>query len=102
MGLAYDANKALKIPNSKQEMLEKAKQLAIENECLSDYDEGRVTDVCPSKKYVVEQLEADAKAPRKHCLNIPKPQAEFLTYLIKKYGEDYKVRNFLRIKQLLF
>ncbi|KAL0132002.1 hypothetical protein PUN28_000047 [Cardiocondyla obscurior] len=92
MGLAYDANQAVQIPNVKQEMLEKAKKILMESEDQSD-NENVKTGATASKSYVANKLEAEAKAPRKRLLKLPKSQAEFLTYLIKQYGDDYKAMS---------
>jgi len=91
MGLAYDANEAVRIPNVKHEMLEEAKMKVAGNENPSDHEDKKM-DVTPAKSYVAEKLEAEAKTPRERLLKLPKGQAQFLTYLIKKYGEDYEVR----------
>lgn len=90
MGLAYDASEVIKIPNVKQEMLKDVKRILVD-ESLSDQEDESM-DVTPAKNYVAETLEAEAKAPRERLLNLPKGQAQFLSYLIKKYGEDYKVK----------
>jgi len=90
MGLAYDANEAVQIPNVKHEMLEEAKMKVAGNENPSEDEEMDV--MIPAKSYVAEKLEAEAKTPRERLLKLPKGQAQFLTYLIKKYGEDYEVR----------
>ncbi|EFN88369.1 nucleolar protein 16 [Harpegnathos saltator] len=92
MGLAYDANEAIQIPNVKQEMLENAKRKVVADENMSD-EEDEAMDVIPAKNYVAEALEAEAKAPRQRLLNLPKGQAQFLTYLIQKYDEDYKAMS---------
>lgn len=92
MGLAYDANEAVEIPNVKREKLEEARRLGREDESLSDHE---AEDVAPIKSHVMEKLEAEAKAPRERLFKLPKGQAQFLTYLIKRYGEDYKVRDTL-------
>lgn len=85
MGLSYDPNKTIKIPNSKKEF--KASLLSNEN----DWNETIIEDH-PSKEklYVAEALEADAKAPRERRFQLPKSQVEWITYLMKKYGKDYK------------
>ncbi|XP_050449813.1 nucleolar protein 16 [Cataglyphis hispanica] len=91
MGLAYDANEALQIPNIKHEMLEKAKRIVRDDdESLSDHE---AEDVTPIKKHVMENLEAEMKAPRERRFSLPKGEAQFLTYLIKKYGEDYEAMS---------
>lgn len=91
MGLAYDANEAVQIPNVKHEMVEEAKRKITGNEDPSDH-ENEEMNVTAAKSHVAEKLEAEAKAPRKRLLKLPKGQAHFLTYLLNKYGEDYEVR----------
>ncbi|XP_012220424.1 nucleolar protein 16 [Linepithema humile] len=87
MGLSYDPNKKTQLLNVKHEMLKAAERKITENDNSSDEDE---MDATPSKNYVAEKLEAEAKAPKHRRLKLPKGQAQFLTYLLKKYGEDYK------------
>ncbi|KYM99575.1 Nucleolar protein 16, partial [Cyphomyrmex costatus] len=90
MGLAYDANKAVQIPNVKRQMLKDAKRIVTGNEDLSDHENEEVT---ARKSYVMEKLEVEAKAPRERLFKLPNGQAQFLTYLIKKYGEDYEAMS---------
>lgn len=92
MGLAYNANETIEIPNVKREKLEEVGRIVREDESLSDHE---AEDVAPIKSHVMENLEAEAKAPRERLFKLPKGQAQFLTYLIKKYGEDYEVRHFV-------
>ncbi|KAM0730644.1 Nucleolar protein 16 [Formica fusca] len=90
MGLAYDANEAVQIPNVKREMLEEAKRIVREDDSSSDHE---AEDAIPIKSHVMENLEAETKAPRERRFSLPKGEAQFLTYLIKKYGEDYKAMS---------
>lgn len=94
MGLAYDANEAVRIPNVKHEMLKEAKRKVAKNED-SDHEDEEM-NVTAAKSYVTEELETEAKAPRERLFKLPKGQVEFLAYLIKEYGEDYKVRIFCK------
>lgn len=91
MGLGYNANEVLKISNVKHEMLEDASRKVAGNEDSSDC-ESEEMNVTAAKNHVAEKLEAEAKAPRERLFQLPKGHTQFLTYLIKKYGEDYKVR----------
>lgn len=43
------------------------------------------------KTYVVKNMELEAKAPRKKNFRLPNSQVFWLTKLLDKYGEDYKV-----------
>ncbi|CAH2234130.1 nucleolar protein 16 [Pararge aegeria] len=88
MGLANDPNKVISIPNFKQEKLHKA--LQIVNNVESDSEEEKVVQKPAPKRRVAEQLEKDAKAPRERRFMLPKGQVEFITYLLDKYGHDYK------------
>ncbi|XP_023945691.1 nucleolar protein 16 [Bicyclus anynana] len=89
MGLATDPNKVISIPNFKQEKLNKA--LQIVNNIESDSEEEKVVVQKPApKRRVAEQLELEARAPRESKFMLPKGQVEFITYLLDKYGHDYK------------
>lgn len=91
MGLAYTANDAVKIPNAKKEILENAKRLAKDEETSSENDEGEEEAHVPSRIDVVENLEAEAKAPRERRFRLSNNQVQFATYMLDKYGDDYKV-----------
>ncbi|ENN73571.1 nucleolar protein 16 [Dendroctonus ponderosae] len=80
MGLSYDPNRTLGIPKRKRQLQE---AMGVTEEPLEN---PRV----PAKKFVAERLEADAKAPREKRFRLPKGQVEWITYLLKKHGTDYK------------
>lgn len=42
------------------------------------------------KAKIAEELEREANMPREKGYRLPKNQVEYLTYLIDKYGDDYK------------
>ncbi|KAL0830454.1 hypothetical protein ABMA28_002621 [Loxostege sticticalis] len=86
MGLANDPNKVIKIPNFKREQLKKAKKMVNDDETESEEETIKVIP----KIEVVEKLEKEAKAPRERKFMLPKGQVEFITYLLDKYGHDYK------------
>ncbi|GFG32631.1 hypothetical protein Cfor_08576, partial [Coptotermes formosanus] len=82
MGLVYDANKALKIPSAKellQPMEHDGESVGPDNEISQS-----------AKSYVAKELEMDAKVPRVKNFRLPNNQVTWLTYLIDKYGENYK------------
>ncbi|KAG5889943.1 hypothetical protein JTB14_018838 [Gonioctena quinquepunctata] len=84
MGLSYDPNKTIKIPNMKK----KLKSLLTATE---DWNETVVEEpVELTKCHIAEALEADAKAPRERRFRLPKNQLERLAHLMKTYGNDYK------------
>lgn len=62
MGLANDPNKAISIPNFKQEQLQKAKQI-VNGDDIEIEEEIKVRRK-PRKIAVAEALEKEAKAPR--------------------------------------
>lgn len=86
MGLADDPNKVIEIPSFKKQQMKKAKQLHRDVESEENITKTRT----PPKLNVMKELENEAKAPRKRGLMLPKGQVEFLTYLLDKYGHDYK------------
>lgn len=84
MGLSYDPNRTIKIPNSKKQL--KTKIISNSNE----WTEEEIQEVEFSKKHVAEELEEDAKSPRVKLFRLPKGQVEWITYLMDKYGNDFK------------
>ncbi|CAH4037997.1 unnamed protein product [Pieris brassicae] len=88
MGLVNDPNKAIKIPSYKEEQLKIAKKIVDPDELESE--EPKVVKSKPRKMAVVEKLEQEAHAPRERRFKLPKGQVEFITYLLDKYGHDYK------------
>ena len=88
MGLAYDPNETLKIPSTKHEILETAHRGSVlDSDSASDEEEEQKV---PSKIYVAQKLEAEAKAPRERLFRLPNQQVHFLTSLMDKYNDDYK------------
>ncbi|XP_012288889.1 nucleolar protein 16 [Orussus abietinus] len=86
MGLAYDPNEVLQIPNTKRDFLEGSRK-------LSDHENNSVEELeecLPLKVHVAQNLEADAKAPRERMFRLPKSEVHFVTYLMDKYKDDYK------------
>jgi hypothetical protein len=83
MGLAYDLNKALKIPSAK-ELLQ---PMEVDRESSTSHHKMGF----PRKCHVSKELENDAKAPRVKNFRLPNNQVTWLTYLMDKYKEDYKV-----------
>lgn len=58
MGLAYDANETVRIPNVKRNMLEDAKRKAVESDDSTDH-ESEDMDMSSEKNYIAEALEAE-------------------------------------------
>ncbi|XP_045499296.1 nucleolar protein 16 [Colias croceus] len=86
MGLANDPNKVIKIPSFKEEQLKVAKKIV--NPEAPDVE--KVVAKKSRKKVVAKKLEEEATAPRERRFMLPKGQVEFITYLLDKYGHDYK------------
>ncbi|CAG9761522.1 unnamed protein product [Ceutorhynchus assimilis] len=82
MGLSYDPNLTIAIPKRKKQLKEALGAV--------DDDSQKEDPQEPKKKFVAQALEADAKAPREKRFRLPKGQVEWITYLMKKYGNDYR------------
>lgn len=93
MGLAYDANKVLKLPSNKKTILQSVKKLST-NSSEDEEEEAEVEKVgnkkIPKKIHVALELEAEARAPRVRLFRLPQNQVNFLTYLMDKYADDYE------------
>lgn len=85
MGLVYDANKAIKMPNNKQDRLKAAKIVHgfVEEEIV-------VEDIVRPKQYVANAMEDVANEEKIKKFRLPKGQVKHLIYLMDKYGLDYK------------
>lgn len=85
MGLSCDPNKTIKIPYSRKQI--EASLSSNKNEWEEHIINEEPTN---EKSKVAKILEDDAKAPRQRKIRLPKSQVEWLSYLIKKYGNDFK------------
>jgi hypothetical protein len=95
MGLVFDVNKTMKIPNSRAERVRVAKKLAngfVEEDQSDVEDEGEDETNCEKfpKQHVVDTLEKESKEFRESRFRLPKGQIKFVSYLIDKYGLNYK------------
>lgn len=86
MGLSHDPNRTIKIPNSKSDM--KVSLLSNNDEWEEDIVPN--TTVGSQKALIAEILDKEAKAPRERRFRLPKSQIEWLSYLMKKYKNDFK------------
>ena len=90
MGLAYDPNKVIKNKSVKSKMVEKLKESRAELKT----ENGQVESTPVSPAPVVQQLEKEiASMPRKNSFRFPPEQVKFITFMMDKYGEDYKVSD---------
>jgi hypothetical protein len=94
MGLVYDVNRSLGLPNNKQDRVKLVKKLdnGFVEEDVSDTERGpsQVKKVNP-KKHVAENLEKDARALRESKFELPKGQVQWISYLMDTYGLNYKL-----------
>lgn len=86
MGLAYNANETFKVSSS----IEQSVPGKILRTHSSEEEEVINKQIKPTKLHVLETLRQEAQAPRVRLFRLPKSQVTFLTYLLKKYGDDYK------------
>lgn len=93
MGLVYDVNKAMGLPNFKADRLKKTKLVngfAEEDQSGSESDEdGSIGEQFPNHQ-VVDELEKNANALRESKFRLPKGIVKFVEYLIDKHGLNYK------------
>jgi hypothetical protein len=95
MGLVFDVNKTMKIPNSRADRVKVAKKLAngfVEEDKSDVEDEGEEETSYEKfpKQHVVDTLEKESKEFRESRFRLPKGQIKFVSYLIDKYGLNYK------------
>jgi Ribosome biogenesis protein Nop16 len=96
MGLVYDVNKSLGMPNSKADRVKFTKKMIVNgfmeedlSETEDDEDGVTATEKFP-KGHVVDGLEKDSKEYRESKFRLPKGVVKFVSYLIDKYGLNYK------------
>ena len=91
MGLAYDPNEVLKIPNSKREALDRVQNEVVATANFSEED--LTSNTRAPKAHIAEDLEKEARAPRERMFKLPKTQVQYVTSMMDKYGDDYKVKK---------
>lgn len=83
MGLVYDIKKKFKAVNYREKQVKQIKKLAngfVEEE--NDLEAGKKLP----KKHILDELEAEANAPKESKFKLPKVQVKELGYFIDKYG----------------
>lgn len=95
MGLVFDVNKSLGVPNYKADRLKFAKIsngfVEEDNSGSEDEEEGEETvEKSFPKQRVVDDLEKQSKELRESKFRLPKGIVKFVSYLIDKYGLNYK------------
>lgn len=88
MGLAYDPNKVLKMPNVKQKLLKTVKISQHEDE---ESEVENSEENVHNYLHVAKSLEEDARHPRAKLFRLPNNEVQFATYMMDKYDDDYKV-----------
>lgn len=91
MGLSYNVNKSMGLPNNMNKRIEFTKKLAngFVEEDTSDKEEENIQKKHP-KKHVVEEMERDSKDLRESLFRLPKGQVKYISYLMDRYGLNYK------------
>lgn len=89
MGLSYDPNKTIKIPNTKRKF--KVSLMSNEDEWKEEVVGQLTIDSQSNEKLqVANLLEVDAKSPRERKIRLPKGHIEWYGYLMKTYKNNYK------------
>lgn len=86
MGLSSDPNRTIPITSSSRIVTVSSQSNDSGNWEETDLESQTVVP----KKYIVDALEQEAKALRVKRFRLPKGQVEWITYLMDKYGTDYK------------
>lgn len=89
IGLGYDPNKVIAIPNARKERLQLIKQLHGFTEEDNNDDEPNAATQLHPKGFVMEQLEADANALRVSNFRLPKGLVAQLSYMMDKHHLNY-------------
>lgn len=93
MGLVFDINKSMGMPNYKADRLKTARLangFVEEDQSESDDEEEPRTINKFPKQQVVEELETQSKELRVSKFRLPKGVVQLVSYLIDKYGLNYK------------
>ena len=94
MGLVFDVNKTLGIPNARAERVKMSKKLVngFVEEDLSDAEgeDSEEASLKFPKHHVVDSLEKDSKEFRESKFRLPKGVVKMIIYFIDKYGLNYK------------
>jgi hypothetical protein len=91
MGLVYDVNKGFGLPNHKSDRVKFLKNGFIEEDQDEQSEGEEETEHKFPKSHVIEKLEKDSKELRESKFRLPKGQVKFVSYLIDKYGLNYKL-----------
>ena len=94
MGLVFDVNKSMGLPNYKADRLKTAKKYASgfveEDQSGSETEQSSIIMKKFPKQQVVDELEAKSKELLESKFRLPRGIVKFVSYLIDKYGLNYK------------
>lgn len=91
IGLAYDPNKVIKIPNAKEERIKYVKKInGFYEEDNDKTVEPRDNTEQRPKGFVMTKMEEDANALRQSHFRLPKGIISLLSYMMDKYKLNYK------------
>ncbi|XP_062598220.1 uncharacterized protein LOC134259631 [Saccostrea cucullata] len=83
MGISADPNQTIKIPKTKDFLMDD------ENNPETEIEEKKVPKKQP-KEHVVHELEAEASVPLEKTLRLSSEETKYCIYMMEKYGEDFK------------
>ncbi|XP_031635674.1 nucleolar protein 16 [Contarinia nasturtii] len=87
IGLGWDPNKIIKIPNAHAERVQVIKKM---HGFVEEENTVEPKPVNRSKGFVMEQMEADANALRESNFRLPKGVVAHITYMMDKHKLNYK------------
>lgn len=106
MGLAFDTNKALSVPNNRDHRKHiirvvngfveeddldiKKEEMIDDEEVFGDIDKSQNNSKTRVKAFVAEKLERDANEYVESRFRLPKGVVKQVSYYMDKYGLDYK------------
>lgn len=99
MGLVFDINKSIGLPNHKAQRVARFNKKLVNGFVEEDLSgtESEQSEVTPAKsnhkfpkQHVAEGMEKDSKELRESKFRLPKGQVALISYLIDKYGLNYK------------
>ncbi|XP_058824705.1 nucleolar protein 16 [Topomyia yanbarensis] len=91
MGLAFDVNKAIPVPNAKRERLQIAKYVnGFLEEDITEKPRKKPSEEKRSKVHVRQQLEKQANEYVESRFRLPKGQVKTITDFIDAHGFNYK------------
>ncbi|XP_058059368.1 nucleolar protein 16 [Anopheles bellator] len=89
MGLAYDVNRVIPIPNAKRMMKQMEAAFSEEPDEVLLAENEKKTKRPAQKQHVADQLEEDAKEFSGIRFRLPRPQVRQIMMMVDRYGFDY-------------